>query len=374
MHIGVRRFSAAPIGRPTHRESPRLGSLLLASSVVAMALLAAPAAAMAHGQAPVEPSPAILFEGWIFAVDVWLPVILAGLVYWQARNLVDQRHPANPVPRWRMWAWMGGLAAIVVALASPIEFYDTTLFSAHMIQHLLLTMVAAPLLVLGAPITLLLRAASPEARHRWILPVLHSRAVRVISYPVVAWMLFALVMWFTHFSPLFDAALDDVMLHRLEHALYLGTAMLFWWPVVGADPSPHRMSYPARLGYLALGMPLMSFLGLVIFSAQTVLYEHYLTLERDWGMTVLEDQEWAGGIMWAGGDLAFVVALVLMVGAWLRHEEREGQREDFRLARQKAARQRAARDGVAAQQATREQADVEPSAERPRPADSAAES
>ena len=99
------------------------------------------------------------------------------------------------------------------------------------------------------------------------------------------------------------------------------------------------MSYPARLVYLALGMPLSSFLGLVIFSAQTVLYPHYATLARDWGPTPLEDQQLAGGIMWAGGDLAFVVALVLAVAAWLRHEERENLREDARLARQRAARE-----------------------------------
>jgi putative membrane protein len=302
-------------------------------------------AAAAHGQAPVEPSLSILFDGWTFVVEVWLPVALAALAYWQARSMVDRRHPTNPVPRWRMWSWMGGLAVIVMALASPIEFYDTTLFSAHMIQHLLLTMVAAPLLVLAAPITLLLRVASPEARKRWILPVLNSRVVRVVSYPVVAWVLFAGVMWFTHFSPMFDAALDDVAIHRLEHALYLGSAMLFWWPVIGADPSPHRIGFPARILYLALGMPLSSFLGLVIFSAQTPLYQHYATLQRDWGWSVMEDQAWAGGIMWAGGDLAFVIALLLTVAAWLRYEEAANKREDFRLARDKAARQKAAAEG-----------------------------
>ena len=126
-------------------------------------------------------------------------------------------------------------------------------------------------------------------------------------------------------------------LHRLEHALYLGSALLFWWPVVGADPSPHRLSYPARLFYLALGMPLSSFLGLVIFSAETVLYPHYLTLERSWGPTPIDDQRLAGGIMWVGGDAAFVLALVLVVAAWLRHEERANLREDARLARQRAA-------------------------------------
>ena len=342
MHISVRRIAAARIGRPTHRETPRLGHRTCATAIALAALLLRPSAALAHGQAPVEPSLATLVEGWSFAVDVWLPVVLAALVYWQARRVVDGRHPGNPVPRSRMWFWFGGLGAILVALASPIEFYDTTLFSAHMIQHLLLTMVAAPLLALGAPITLLLRVSSPEARRRWILPVLNSRLVRLVSHPLVAFTLFAGVMWFTHFSPLFDAALDDFGLHRLEHTLYLGAALLFWWPVVGADPSPHRMTYPGRLMYLALGMPLSSFLGLVIFSAETVLYEHYQTLERTWGMSPLEDQQWAGGIMWAGGDAVFVVALLLAVAAWLRHEERENLREDARLARLKAARERTA--------------------------------
>ena len=239
----------------------------------------------------------------------------------------------------------GGLGAIILALASPIEFYDTTLFSVHMIQHLLLSFVAAPLLVLAAPITLLLRVSSPEARRRWILPVLNSHVVKTVSQPVVAWSLFAAVMWFTHFSPLFDAALEDFTLHRLEHALFLGSAMLFWWPVIGADPSPHRIGFGGRILYLAVGMPLSSFLGLVIFSASAVLYPHYATLVRDWGPTPLADQQLAGGIMWGGGDVAFVLALMLTVGAWLRHEERELVREDARLARAKALREASATAG-----------------------------
>ncbi len=296
-----------------------------------------PTVVAAHGQVPVEPTPSILIEGWSFLADVWLPVILLALVYWQARSMVNRRHPGNPVPRWRLWSWLAGLGAIILALASPIEFYDTTLFSVHMVQHLLLSFVAAPLLVLAAPITLLLRVASPEARRRWILPLLNSRVVGVISQPLVAWVLFAGVMWFTHFSPLFDAALEDFTLHRLEHALFLVTALLFWWPVIGADPSPHRLGYGARVLYLAVGMPLSSFLGLVIFSAPTVLYPHYATLERSWGPTALVDQQVAGGIMWGAGDAAFVLALLLTVAAWMRHEEREAVREDARLARRKAA-------------------------------------
>ena len=260
-------------------------------AAVAVALLT-PAAALAHGQAPIEPTPAILIEGWSFMVDVWLPVILAALIYWAMYAQVNRLHPGNPVPRGRLWSWLAGLGAIVLALASPIEYYDTTLFSVHMVQHLLLSFVAAPLLVLAAPITLLLRWASPAARRKWILPVLESRVVRVISHPLVAWGLFAGVMWFSHFSPLFDAALDDFALHRLEHALFLGSALLFWWPVIGADPSPHRMTLPGvGIMYLALGMPLSSLLGLVIFSARTpALRALPDELERDWGWTVIEDQ------------------------------------------------------------------------------------
>lgn len=97
------------------------------------------------------------------------------------------------------------------------------------------------------------------------------------------------------------------------------------------------MAYPGRILYLALGMPLSSLLGLVIFSARQPLYPHYADLVRDWGPTVMEDQALAGGIMWAGGDGVFVLALVLTVAAWLRHEERANKREDARLARQRAA-------------------------------------
>lgn len=308
-------------------------------SVPGSVLLLPPSVALAHGESPGEPTLSTLWTAWSFEPDVWLAILLAGLGWVTVVRRVDRLHPANPVPRFRSWSWFGGLGAIVLALASPIEHYDTTLFSVHMIQHLILTMVAAPLLVAAAPVTLLLRFATPEARRRRLLPLLGSRPVVTLSHPVVAWLLFAGFMWASHFSPLFDAALEDPLIHRLEHALFLGTALLFWWPVVGADPSPRRMGHPARILYLALGMPWATFLALAIFSSSHVLYEHYATLERDWGMSPLEDQAWAGGIMWAGGDLVFISALVLAVAAWLRAEEREGRRLDARLEAERARRE-----------------------------------
>ena len=165
---------------------------------------------------------------------------------------------------------------------------------------------------------------------------------------MVSWVVFTGVMFFSHFSPLFNASLEDPAIHQLEHAGYLLTAMLFWWPAVGVDPSSWRLPHAGRLLYLALGMPFSSFLGLAIVSATGVLYPHYASLARAWGVSPLEDQNWAGGIMWAAGDGFFLIALVVGVAAWLRAEEGEGRREDARLDRDGLARARAAGSGAAA--------------------------
>jgi putative copper resistance protein D len=317
-----------------------------ALALLVLLLLGLPVPALAHGPDPGPPDVSLIWTGWSFHVEVWLPILLAGWGYRAAMRHVNAAHPANPVPRYRWWAWLGGLAALILALASPIERYDTTLFSVHMVQHMLLAFAAAPLLVLAAPVTLLLRVATPNARRRIILPVLHSRVMNVLANPFVTWGLFALVMWGSHFSPLFDAALEDPFIHLLEHGLFLSTAMLFWYPVIGADPGPYRMAHPARLGYLGLGMPFGSFLGLAIFSATTVLYPHYATSERTWGPSPLEDQALAGGLMWAVGDGVFIVALVLAVVVWLRAEEVKGRQIDEQLDREERAEARrvAARD------------------------------
>ena len=295
-----------------------------------------PVPAAAHGYAPPPDSALSFLLTWQFEPFVVLPLLAAALIYHWAVARVNAAHPRNRVPRFRYWCWMAGLFVLLVALASPVGTYDDTLFADHMIQHLLLTMVAAPLLALGAPITLLLRVSSARTRQRVILPVLHSRPVKFISHPVVTWVIFAAVMWGTHFSPLFDASLEDNGIHLFEHALYLGAGLLFWWPVVGADPSPWRLPHPARVGYLFLGMPQSSFLGLAIFSAPAVLYKHYETLVRTWGPSPLVDQQWAGGIMWLVGDGIFLTAMLLAVAVWLKAEEVEGRRLDAQLDREEA--------------------------------------
>jgi cytochrome c oxidase assembly factor CtaG len=289
-----------------------------------VAVLAWPAIAAAHGTFPVEaPSLATLVLGWHFEPTVVIPLALAAIGWLLVVRRIRRAHPATPVPIRRSAAFFGGLFAIAVALLSGVERYDTTLFSAHMVQHLLLVLVAAPLIALAAPITQVLRAASPRVRNRILLPILHSTPVAVLAHPVVAWLAFAIVLWASHFSPLFNVALEDRGVHDLEHALYLVSALLFWWPVVGLDPAPRRMGYPARVLYLLSQLPLNSFLGMAILFAQSPLYPHYATLGSPYGITALADQQAAGGIMWLGGDIVFIGALLLLVAAWMRHEQRD---------------------------------------------------
>jgi putative copper resistance protein D len=309
----------------------------LPALLAVICLLAVPPAVLAHGSDVAEPSlPGVLLA--------WRPdplaiggLLLAAAAYLWAVRRVNREHPAKRHPAYRSWLFGGGLAAIGVALVSPIEAYEGALFSVHMVQHMLLELAAAPLLLAGAPITLTLRVATPSVRRR-LLAILQSRIVHAISFPVVAWLLFAAVNWGWHFSVLYDQALENQALHYLQHATFLGAALLFWWPVIGADPSPWRLPHPVRILYLFMAMPQNSFLGVALMSASTVLYPHYVTNGRDWGLPPLEDQALGGVLMWVVGDAFFLAGLLLVVWLWMRHEDRRTERLDRRLAAERAAR------------------------------------
>lgn len=297
-----------------------------AGSIMAMT---APVA-LAHGVVGAAPSPLSAITTWSFDPFPWIGVFVAGGAYLVGARRVNRANPRVPVARWRTVAWLAGLAVILVALSSAIDVYAGVLLTVHMVQHLLLAMVAPPLLALGAPITLALRIASPETRHRLILPVLHSRIVRVLASPLVAWPLFAVAMWLTHFSPLYNAALEDPNVHDAEHLVYLATGLLFWWPVIAADPIPQRMGYGTRLAYLGFQMPINAAVGLAIYFAPAVLYPHYATLVRTWGPDALTDQQIGGVLMWGVGDLLLLAAIPLVVVAWMRADVRRSARFDAR--------------------------------------------
>jgi len=313
-------------------------ALALSAGALSVAMGAFPAVVLAHGPVPADPpSVAGLVLGWSFDPAILMPLLLLAIGWIWAVKRVDAAHPSNPVPRLRTVAFLGGLAAIAVALQSGIERYDTALFSVHMVQHILLTLVAAPLIALGAPVTLALRVATPRVRRRVLLPPLHSRLLRALAHPVVAGVLFAGVMWAAHFSPLFNLALEDRLVHDAEHVLFLGVALLFWWPAVAVDPAPWRLSHPARLLYVFLQMPQNTFLAVVILNAQAVLYPHYATLDRPWGPSALFDQQAAGGVMWLAGDLLFIAAIAAILAGWMRHDERDTARAERQADVERAA-------------------------------------
>lgn len=286
----------------------------------------------AHGPAaPVPSFPGVLWH-WSAPVPVVVMLVPTACLYIAAARSVRRSHEANPFPPGRQVAFLAGLGVVAVALMSPVDEYSTTLLSVHMVQHVLLVFVAAPLLLAGAPVTLALRAAPPGLRRRFLHPLLESRALRLFTHPLVSWLLFATVMWGTHFSGLFGKALDDPFVHGLEHAIFLVSALLFFLPVLGIDPGARRMPHPARALYMFLGMPQNTFLSVAILSAGRVLYPHYEGVPRSWGPTPLQDQRTAAGIMWVAGDLALLAGVIVVMAMWARHEERMAEIIDAQLA------------------------------------------
>jgi len=280
----------------------------------------------AHGPLPPELSlEALLY--WAWPPVITATVALTGLVWALATRKVAREHPGNPYPRGRTISLVAAFAFLLLALQSGIERYDTTLFSMHMVQHLILLFPVPILLLQAGPVTLLLRVASPRWRAR-ILAVLQSRVVGVISHPLVGWTLLIAVMWGTHLSVMFETALEDEFVHNMEHMLYLGTALLFWAPIFSVDPIRHHLRGGSALAYLITQMPQNSFLGVAIMFSSTPLYPHYVTLQRAWGPTPLEDQQLAGALMWLVGDALFLAAIFVVLAALAKSEDRPQSRYD----------------------------------------------
>jgi cytochrome c oxidase assembly factor CtaG len=264
---------------------------------------------------------------WIAAwpADPLVLAAVAGMGGCYAAGLVRVRRSGTPFPpRWATAFWCG-LGALILAVLSPVDVYAEVSFSAHMAQHLLLTFAAPPLIALGAPITLALRACRP-ARARSITRVLRGPVGRTLSNPVVGFSLFVGVPFAIHLSGVFDAALRDPIVHLGEHAAWVAAALIYWWPIVGRDPTPHPVPHPVRMLSLLIAMPMMSFLALTIYLAEQPLYPTYAALPDPWGPRALAEQRWAAVQMWLVGNLALVVAILTVAVAWKRSED-EGQRK-----------------------------------------------
>ena len=191
-------------------------------------------------------------------------VLAAGLYLWGVLR-VRRRHPARPWPLWRTALFLGGLAVVVIATQSGIGSYDDVLFWDHMVQHLLLLMVAPPLLVVGQPATLLLHA-SRNPVHTWAKKLLRSRVVTWLTWPPFGVALYVGVIVGTHLTSFMNLVLANETVHNAEHVLFLVAGYLYFLPLVGREPIRWRVSYPSRIFLLFLAMPVDAFTGLVLGS------------------------------------------------------------------------------------------------------------
>ena len=252
---------------------------------------------------------------WQFAPVVTVAVVVFAALYLWGAARVRQRHPARPWPVLRTVAFLLGLFFVVIATQSGIGTYDDTLFYDHMIQHLMLIMVAPPLLVAGQPVTLLLHS-SRNPLHTWTKKVLRSRPVRAITWPVLGVVAYAATIVGTHLTSFTDVVLTNGTIHDLEHVLYLVVGYLYFLPLVGKEPTGWKVSYPLRLFLLFVAMPVDAFTGVVLNSYGT---DPFRPLKpRNWGPSALSDIHDGGAMMWiAGAAIMFVVIMCVFFG-WSR--------------------------------------------------------
>lgn len=263
-----------------------------------------------------------------FVITVWVVgAYVAGV------GVLRRRGDRWPVGRTA--AFLAGMTGFAFATLSGLAAYDTTLLSVHMVQHMVLAMVVPLALALGAPVTLALRTLPPAPR-RWLLAVLHSRIARVLSFPPLTLLLYVVSPWALYFSGWYRASLENVYVHEMMHVHLVLVGALFFWPLVGVDPVPGRVSHPARVLLVVLTLPFHAFLGVTIMGQETLLGgDWYPRLHAGpmgaWLPDPLADQHLAGGILWGSGDLIGVVFFGVLFTQWVRASMREAAREDRRL-------------------------------------------
>jgi putative copper resistance protein D len=246
--------------------------------------------------------------------------------------------------RWsvgRIAAWLSGWVVVAYALLGGLAAYDDVLFSTHAVQHMLLATVAPVFLALGAPITLALRTL-PRRPRKALLWLLHTPVARVLSFPLVGFIVLTVSLYALYYSSLFQISLEHQSVHYLLHVHFLLAGCLFYWPIIGVDPLPGRLPHWARLIVLFISFPVHALLGLSIMStAQPFAAKYFAAVARPWGATVLSDQHTGGAIMWASGELVGAIVFIALFVQWSRADEREAIRTDRRLDRAESAQQRA---------------------------------
>ena len=266
-------------------------------------------------------------DPFLFVVSVWV----TGL-YLYGVWVLRRRGDTWPVGRTLSFVVLG-MGSFYVITSSGIAAYDTVLLSVHMVQHMVLSMMVPLFLALGAPVTLMLRTLPPRPRG-WLLALLHSRPVAVLSFAPLTFLLFVVSPWALYFSGWYDASLRSDFVHEMMHVHLVLVGSLFFWPLVGVDPVPGRVAFPFRLLLIFLTLPFHAFLGVTIMGQEELIAgDWYRSLPMTWLPDPADDQHLAGGILWGSGDLVGLTFFAVLFVQWVRSSMREAQREDRRLDR-----------------------------------------
>jgi putative membrane protein len=261
----------------------------------------------------------LVLVDWRWRLEVGAVLLGLAALYGTGWARLRRSHPAL-APAWRLGAYLGGLATVALSLLSSLHGLAERSFTAHMVQHQLLLMVAAPALLLGNPFPYTiwgLPAAARRGLQRFLVEDRPARrALRALTWPPVAGLLYAVTLWVWHWPAAWEAALRSWWIHDLEHLTFFGTAALFWWPIINPAPRARGrrggLYYGIRIAYLVLATAQNTLLGAILSLTERVLYPSYALGAERFGMTPLEDQALGGGIMWSGGHMYLVAILVLV--------------------------------------------------------------
>ena len=274
------------------------------------------------------------------ALDSWTPpiftiatLLISAAIYARGFARLHRQMP-DRFPIWRLASFMAGIASLFVAIASPLEALDDLLLQIHMTQHLILMLVAPTLMLAGAPAIAIVRGLPPRLAKAIVGPLLRSDAVRQIfawlTDPLVCWIAFCAATWGWHLPAAFQLALRSDGWHVVEHACFLTTALMFWYPVIQPWPSVARWPRWAMLPYLLLADGQNTILAALFMFSEHLIYPIYATAPRIAGFTPLGDQIVAGAIMWVPGSIFYLVPAALIMFQMLapqylsRQSAREG--------------------------------------------------
>lgn len=274
----------------------------------------------------------ILFD-WRFDLVFGTAAIILAAVY--IAGVIRLRRRGDAWPVGRTIAWLCGCAALLFATSSGIGRYMPAMFSMHMTAHMLLSMLVPVLLVLGAPVTLALRALptagkdNPPGMREWLLAALHSRVSQFLTNPIVSTAIFVAGFYGLYFGGLFDAVAGSHAAHLAMNVHFLLSGYLFYWVVIGVDPTPRPIPHLGKLAMVFGSLPLHAFFGVVLMGMNTVLAgDFYRSLGLPWHTDLLGDQKLGGGIAWSTGEVPLVLVMLALLIQWRRSDNRTAKRLD----------------------------------------------